>query len=83
MRVVAEWVVVVMLVPRAGGVRFSVLVDFVLDVELVERVLVLVLDDVEWLVSWDVVWVIVETVTVESIVTVTTEIYAPVWNWIS
>jgi hypothetical protein len=72
-----------MLVPRAGGVRLSVLVLvlFVLDVELVERVLVL--DDVEWLVCWDVVWVTVETVTVESIVTVTTEMYAPVLKCIS
>lgn len=83
MRAVAEWVVVVMLVPRAGGVRLSVLVDFVLDVELVERVLVLVLDDLECVVSWDVVWVTVETVTVEPIVTVTTEMYAPVLDWVS
>lgn len=66
-----------MLVPRAGGMRLSVLE---LDVELRELVLVLVLDDVDWLVCWDVVWVTVETVTVESIVTVTTEIYAPVSN---
>jgi hypothetical protein len=59
-----------MLVPRAGGMRLSVLV----------LGLVLELDDVDWLVCWDVVWVTVETVTVESIVTVTTEIYAPVSN---
>lgn len=64
-----------MLVPRAGGMRLSVLVP-VLDDEL--RELVLELEDVDWLVCWDVVWVTVETVTVESIVTVTTEIYAPV-----
>jgi hypothetical protein len=71
---VDEWVVVVTLVPRAGGVRLSVLVAFELDVELLEVELVLELDDVEGVVCWDVVWVTVETVTVESIVTVTTEI---------
>lgn len=63
-----------MLVPRAGGMRLSVLVlGLVLG-------LVLELDDVDWLVCWDVVWVTVETVTVESILTVTTEIYAPISN---
>lgn len=65
-----------MLVPRAGGMRLSVLVLLMLDVKLLE--LVLELEDVDWLVRWEVVWVTVETVTVESIVTVTTEIYAPV-----
>jgi hypothetical protein len=66
-----------MLVPRAGGVRLSVLVVFEVDVELLLE-LGLELDDVEWVVCWDVVCVTVETVTVESIVTVTTEIYAPI-----
>jgi hypothetical protein len=60
-----------------------VLVVFVLDVELLVLELELELDDVEWLVCWDVVWVTVETVTVESIVTVTTEMYAPVLDLIS
>lgn len=91
MRVVDEWVVVVMLVSRAGGVRLSVLVLFELDVELLLELLlelVLELEDVEGLVCWDVVCVTVDTVTVESIVTVTTEIYAPIldsislWNWV-
>lgn len=88
MRVVDEWVVVVMLVPRAGGARLSVLVLFVVDFELLLLLLLLLLlelelelDDVEWLVCWEVVWVTVETVTLESIVTVTTEINAPIrWD---
>jgi hypothetical protein len=69
-----------MLVPRAGGVRLSVLVLFEVDVEVLEVELGLELEDVDWVVCWDVVWVTVETVTVESIVTVTTEINAPSWN---
>jgi hypothetical protein len=86
MRVVDEWVVVVMLVPRAGGARLSVLVLFVDDFELLLLLLLLLLlelelDDVEWLVCWEVVWVTVETVTLESIVTVTMEINAPIrWD---
>jgi hypothetical protein len=68
-----------MLVPRAGGVRLSVLL-FEVDVEVLEVELGLELEDVDWVVCWDVVWVTVETVTVESIVTVTTEINAPSWN---
>jgi hypothetical protein len=69
-----------MLVPRAGGVRLSVLVLFEVDVKVLEVELGLELEDVDWVVCWDVVWVTVETVTVESIVTVTTEINAPSWN---
>jgi hypothetical protein len=61
-------------------VRLSVLVLFEVDVEVLEVELGLELEDVDWVVCWDVVWVTVETVTVESIVTVTTEINAPSWN---